>query len=330
MIDMSRMQDWPDLTALGLLVALNTSAKSIGQAATEVGVAQPNASRSLRVLERELRVPLLVRSPRGSDLTHEGRAVAEWAAEVIEAYANLNAGTRAIQDARAGTVRIRASLTVAEYLLPAHLATLHVLRPDIDVGLVVENSASVITAVRAGKCDLGLIESATAPAGLPATTIGHDRLLIAAAHGYAGVWRTPVGAEELARVPLLVREAGSGTRDVVDACLAGAGGVAEAGVYASNSALKIAASTAVAPVVLSELALREELRSGALEVLPIDESVDLRRTLRAIWSPRRRMTPGARAVLDHIVAAGRRDPAHRDDARRDPAREDLERRDPAR
>lgn len=305
MVDMSRMQDWPDLTALGLLVALNTNAKSIGQAAAEVGLAQPNASRSLRVLERELKVPLLVRSPRGSDLTHEGRAVAEWAAEVVEAYANLNAGARAIQDARAGTVRIRASLTVAEYLLPAHLATFHAARPDIDVGLVVENSSSVIAAVRAGQCDLGLIESATAPVGLPATTIGRDRLLIAAAHGYAGAWRQPVSAEQLAQVPLLVREAGSGTRDVVDAALADFGGVAEAGAYASNSALKVAAATGVAPVVLSELALREELRSGTLEILPVDDDIDFRRTLRAIWSPRRRMTPGARAVLDHIVAVGR-------------------------
>ncbi len=301
---MRRMQEWPELQALGLLVALNSNAQSIGQAAAEVGLAQPNASRSLRNLERDLKVPLLKRSPRGSELTFEGRAVAGWAAEVIEAYSNLNAGARAIQDARAGTVRIRASLTVAEYLLPAHLVTLHAQRPDIEVGLTVENSAAVIAAVLERRCDFGLVESLTLPEGLRAEVIGRDRLLIAAAPHFAGAWTEPIAAAELAEVPLLVRELGSGTREVIDAALVEVGGPRIAGEYGSNSALKIAASTAVAPIVLSELALRDEIRAGRLVALPVGPEVRLGRVLHALWSPERRLTPGARTLLEHIVSAG--------------------------
>ncbi|WP_231442729.1 LysR substrate-binding domain-containing protein [Brevibacterium zhoupengii] len=301
MQDLSRMQDWPELPALGLLVTLSASAQSIGQAAEAMGLAQPNASRSLRNLERDLKVPLLQRSPQGTQLTAEGHAVAQWASKVIDAYADLNAGTRAIQDARAGTVRVSASLTVAEYLLPRYLTTFTSMHPDIDVGLAVENSSAVIAAVREQRCDLGLIESVSLPEGFPAEVVGHDRLMIASAPTFAEAWTHPIGAEELATVPLLVREVGSGTREVLDAALAQYGGARVAGEYGSNSALKIAAATGIAPVVLSELALRDDFSARRLVPLPVESGVALDRELHAVWSPRRRLSTGARALLEHMV-----------------------------
>lgn len=302
MQDFGRMQDWPELQALGLLVTLSAGAQSIGQAADALSLAQPNASRSLRNLERDLKVPLLRRSPRGTELTAEGHTVAQWASKVIDAYADLNAGTRAIQDARAGTVRVSASLTVAEYLLPRYLTTFTSAHPDIDVGLAVENSAAVVAAVREQRCDLGLIESVSLPQGFPAEVVGHDRLMIAAAPDFADAWAAPIAAQELADVPLLVREIGSGTREVLDAALAEFGGARVAGEYGSNSALKIAAATALAPVVLSELALRDDFRASRLVPLPVEADVALERELHAVWSPTRRLSAGARSLLEHMVS----------------------------
>lgn len=303
MRDVSDMQRWPELRALGLLVALAAGAGSIGQAAEAVGLAQPNASRSLSNLERDLKVPLLKRSPRGTELTAEGQAVAEWAAQVIDAYSALNAGTRAIQEARAGTVRVCASLTVAEYLLPGYLATFTSAHPGIDVGLGVENSAAVVAEVRAQRCDLGLVESVSLPAGFPTAVIGRDRLLIAAAPTFPGRWTAPLSAESLAATPLLVREVGSGTREAIDTALAEFGGASVAGEYRSNSALKVAAATGVAPVVLSELALRDDVLSKRLVPLPVDDGLDLDRRLHALWSPKRRLSAGARALLEHMTSA---------------------------
>lgn len=298
-------QGWPNPTALVLLVALNTTARSIGAAAAEIGLAQPNASLLLKNLEKDLRVPLLRRSPRGTELTDEGRTVAGWAAEVVGAYSNLEVGARALREARAGTVRVQSSLTVAEYLLPGYLATFHSHRPDIDVGLSVENSASVISSVRANTCDLGLVESTTLPRGLRAEVIGRDRLMIAAARNHRGAWTQPITAEALAQIPLFVREPGSGTRDVIDAALADVGGVRIAGEYSSNSALKIAAATGVAPIVVSELALRDDLRAGRLIALPIDAAIDLDRRLHAVWSSTRRLSAPARSLLEHLIEGAR-------------------------
>lgn len=303
MHDLAEMKDWPELQALGLLVALSGNARSIGQAAAQLDLAQPNASRSLRNLERDLKVPLLRRSPRGTELTVEGRAVAEWASKVIEAYDTLYAGARAIQDARAGTVKVSASLTVAEYLMPHHLTTFRAAHPQIDIGLSVENSATVIDRVRQQTCDLGLIESVSRPTGLNTAVVGRDRLMIACAPQFAGAWTKPITAEALAEVPLLVREVGSGTREVIDSALDSVGGVRMAGEYGSNSALRIAAATAIAPAVLSELALRDDFRAGRLLPLPVEDNVDLSRELHAVWSPTRRQTAGARLLLEHMVSS---------------------------
>ncbi|MGO3310241.1 MAG: LysR substrate-binding domain-containing protein, partial [Brevibacterium aurantiacum] len=166
----------------------------------------------------------------------------------------------------------------------------------------VENSSAVIAAVREQRCDLGLIESVSLPEGFPAEVVGHDRLMIASAPTFAEAWTHPISAEELATVPLLVREVGSGTREVLDAALAQFGGARVAGEYGSNSALKIAAATGLAPVVLSELALRDDFSARRLVPLPVESGVALDRELHAVWSPGRRLSAGATALLEHMVS----------------------------
>src|SRR5699024_8052772 len=95
MHDLGDMKNWPELQALWLLVALSGNGRSIGQASAKLDLAQPNASRRLRNLERDLKVRLLRRSPRRTELTVEGQAGAELASKLIEAYGTLNAGVRA-------------------------------------------------------------------------------------------------------------------------------------------------------------------------------------------------------------------------------------------
>src|SRR5699024_12662794 len=117
--------------------------------------------------------------------------------------------------------------------------------------------------------------------------------MIACAPSFAASWTKPITAEALAQVPLLVRELGSGTREAIDSGLSEAGGVRVAGEYGSNSALRIAAATAGAPVVRSDLALRDDFRAGRLLPLPVDASVALSRDRAAVWWPRRRLQSGA-------------------------------------
>ncbi|MEU3029459.1 LysR family transcriptional regulator [Streptomyces incarnatus] len=284
----------PDLAALELLLAV-ARLGSLGAAAREVGITQPAASSRVRSMERQLGVALVDRSPRGSRLTDAGVLVTDWARRVVEAAAAFDAGARALRDRRDSRLRVAASMTIAEYLLPGWLLALHAERPDTAVSLLAGNSARVAELLLSGEADLGFVEGLSVPAGLDAVVIGHDRLIVVTAPGHP--WarrRRPLSPQELGETPLILRERGSGTRQVLDAAL---GGLARPLIeLSSTTAVKASAVSGAGPSVLSELAVREELALRRLVAVPV-EGVSLRRDLRAVWPTGHRPTGPARDLL---------------------------------
>ncbi|MGW7648769.1 LysR family transcriptional regulator, partial [Streptomyces bobili] len=206
----------PDLGALELLLAV-ARLGSLGAAARELGITQPAASSRVRSMERQLGVALVDRSPRGSRLTDAGALVTDWARRIVEAAAAFDAGAQALRDRRDSRLRVAASMTIAEYLLPGWLLALRAQRPDTAVSLLAGNSAAVAERLLSGEADLGFVEGLHVPAGLDSTVIAHDRLIVVAAPAHP--WarrRRAVSARQLASTPLILREEGSGTRQVLD------------------------------------------------------------------------------------------------------------------
>ncbi|MFE0106851.1 LysR family transcriptional regulator [Streptomyces sp. NPDC059009] len=284
----------PDLGALELLLAV-ARLGSLGRAARELGITQPAASSRVRSMERQLGVALVERSPRGSRLTDAGALVTDWARRVVEAAEAFDAGAQALRDRRDSRLRVAASMTIAEYLLPGWLIALRAQRPDTAVSLLAGNSAVVAERVLGGEADLGFVEGLTLPSGLDSAVIGHDRLIVVTAPDHT--WarrRKPLGAGELADAPLILREQGSGTRQVLDAAL---GGLARPLMeLSSTTAVKAAAVSGAGPAVLSELAVGEELSARRLVEVPLD-GVRLGRALRAVWPTGQRPVGPARDLL---------------------------------
>ncbi|GGU54959.1 LysR family transcriptional regulator [Streptomyces lavendofoliae] len=287
----------PDLGALELLLAVARHG-SLGRAARDVGITQPAASSRIRSMERQLGVALVDRSPRGSRLTAAGALVTDWARRVVEAAEAFDAGAQALRDRRDSRLRVAASMTIAEYLLPGWLIALRAERPDTAVSLRAGNSTAVAAGLLAGEADLGYVEGLAVPEGLDAVVVAHDRLVVVAAPSHR--WarrRAPLTPAELAATPLVLREYGSGTRQVLDAALAEYGGLADPLLeLASTTAVKAAAVTGAGPAVLSELAVTEELASRRLVEVPV-EGVHLHRALRAVWPTGPLPTGPARDLL---------------------------------
>ncbi|WP_405946879.1 LysR family transcriptional regulator [Streptomyces prunicolor] len=284
----------PDLGALELLLAV-ARLGSLGGAARELGITQPAASSRIRSMERQLGVALVDRSPRGSTLTDAGALVTDWARRVVEAAAAFDAGAQALRHRRDSRLRVAASMTIAEYLLPGWLLALRSQRPDTAVSLLAGNSTTVAERLLADEADLGFVEGLSVPAGLDSTVIAHDHLIVVTAptHPWARRQR-PVPAAELASTPLILREEGSGTRQVLDAAL---GGLARPLIeLSSTTAVKASAVSGAGPAVLSELAVGEELSMRRLVRIPV-EGVTLARDLRAVWPTGHRPTGPARELL---------------------------------
>src|SRR5215472_10556897 len=285
----------PDLAALEVLLSVARTG-SLNSAAREAGVSQQAVSARIRAMEALTGVALVHRTPRGSRLTAEGAVIAECAARLLDVAAELDAGIEALRHDRRGRLRISASSTIAEQLLPAWLASFRAAaeRPGSggrapDIVLTEENTETVIAQVTAGTADIGFTEGPHQPAGLRSRVIGHDRLAVVVAPGHPWVRRrSPVSAAELNSTPLVSREGGSGTRDTLSAALAarlgpGTPQAPAALSVSSTAAVRAAVLADAAPAVISELAVAEDLAAGRLIAIQMPE-LDLRRTLHAIWN----------------------------------------------
>ncbi|MEV5471797.1 LysR family transcriptional regulator [Streptomyces sp. NPDC093675] len=284
----------PELGALELLLAV-ARLGSLGRAARELGITQPAASSRIRSMERQLGVALVDRSPSGSRLTDAGALVTDWARRIVEAAEAFDAGAQALRGRRDSRLRVAASMTIAEYLLPGWLIALRGRRPDTAVSLLAGNSAAVVERLLADEADLGFVEGLSVPAGLDETVIAHDRLIVVTAPGHPWAHRRrPLSAAELASTPLILREEGSGTRQVLDAAL---GGLARPLLeLSSTTAVKASAVSGAGPAVLSELAVGEELAARRLVSVPV-EDVRLDRDLRAVWRTGHRPAGPGRDLL---------------------------------
>jgi DNA-binding transcriptional LysR family regulator len=260
---------------------------SISAAARQHHLSQPSATERLRQLERRIGVELLRRGPGGSVPTPEGHAVAEWAHDVLASVDRLAAGVSALRSgAERHPLRIMASLTVAEYVLPGWLHA-HRAAGGAPVDLAVGNSVAVARSVSDGDVVLGFVETPRRFPGLSSAIVGGDALTVVVSpeHPWARR-RRPLAPSELAAAPLLLREQGSGTRDAFETAITSAGleVATPLAVLASTTTLKRAAMAGDGACVLSELAVAGEIAAGSLVPVPVAD-LDLRREFRALWRP---------------------------------------------
>jgi DNA-binding transcriptional LysR family regulator len=300
---------WPDLPLLELIVSVSEHG-SLGAGARAVGMAQPNASRAVARFERGSGVRLLRRTPRGSTLTAEGALVVDWARGVLDAAERLVAGIDALRSGAGHRLSVAASMTVAEYLVPAWLTELSRRHPTVGVALEVHNSAEVAAGVASGSYDVGFVESPELPRGLHRSEVGRDELVVVVHPGHP--WarrREPVTASELAATPLVVREAGSGTRTALESALGGPGAMVPPTLsLTSNAAVRLSVMAGGPPAVLSALAVETTLASGDLHRVPVS-GVDLGRRLTAVWIGPRQLTGPAGDLVQLAQRSSGRAPA---------------------
>ena len=288
---------FPDLTALDLFTTV-IEVGSLGKAAKVHGIAQPSVSSRMRNLERQLGVTLLERTPTGCIPTPEGIVVSGWANEILLAARDLEAGLVALKAEQVGQLRISASYTIAEYLLPAWLGRFSREHPRDTVALDVENSTNVLAQLKRGETDLGFIETPLATPAMEQVIVGRDQLIAVVAPGHA--WakrRRPITMSELAETPLVMREKGSGTREALVQALTEAGHGAPVSVLelGSTSAVRSAVLAGNSPTVISRLAVAGEISSGELVEIGVT-GLMIERDLRAVW-PRGRSLPRLASAL---------------------------------
>ncbi len=301
----------PEIASFEAFLAIAETG-SLGRAARELGLTQQAISRRLASMEAQVGVTLAVRTTRGSKLTPAGLIVADWAARLLEVANEIDVGLGSLRKEGRERIKVAASQTIAEQLMPHWLLSLQtdaarrgVTAPQVT--LTATNSEHAIASVRDGTVDLGFVENPGPPKGLGSCVVGQDELVIVVppTHKWARRARV-VTPREFAQTPLVAREPHSGIRDSLTAALRQALGedmqqaqpVLE---LTSAAAMRAAVLAGAGPAAMSRLAVADDLAVGRLFAISIPE-LDLRRKFRAIWVGGRVPPAGAiRDLLSHIT-----------------------------
>lgn len=301
---LSRMATpWPDLATLELLVATGRTG-SLSAAARELGVAQPNASRSISRLEKRLGMQLVTRSRNGSELTTSGRMLAEWARPVLASAQAWREGMNALATDVAPQFEFAAAMSCAEQLAPGWLARLRDEMPELQARMHVVHTRNILAMVTTQEVELGFVEARREPEGFHCAQVENSRLDVLVAPDHEWARRSePVTLAELAATHLLVLERESGARESVEDALAGLERVEPNRVFSSNATLAEAAIEGQGPAVLPEALAQPYLAGGRLVRVSLEHPDALTRRILAVWMTEVLSAP-ARALLD--VALGGR------------------------
>ncbi|MVN75487.1 LysR family transcriptional regulator [Hymenobacter sp. HMF4947] len=262
---------------------------SFTKAGQELFISQPAVTKHIRELEAQYNQRLLARRGNRVALTEAGRLLLGHA-EAVAASAQLLddqlAGLRDPEEA-AGRLRLGASTTLSQYVLPAWLPGFQARYPQVQLTLLNVNTERIGEALLRGELDLGFVEGRTKSRDLHYELLLPDELVAVRRATPAGPPPTPLPlAEALAR-SLVLRERGSGTLEVLEMALREVKiklSDLHVAVYLDNTEA-IKGYLAAAPTALgfvSRRALTRELAAGVLEIVPL-KGLRLLRQFEAVW-----------------------------------------------
>lgn len=294
--DLQHIAQWIQVSSLTLLVGIADHG-SLSAGARAVGIAQPNATRALKTLERRLGYQLVDRKTTGSTLTAEGVLTVQWAREVLASLDHLAQGARTLASPGETELVFGASMTVAEYLAPSWIGTLHRKLPQVKPRMRIMNSQDVITAIQQGEMNFGFVETPQVPQSLNYQKVWNDAMAVVVSPAHPWAQRsTPLSVYELQSTALIEREDGSGTRAFLD-YISHADRPEPIAEFNSNSTICQCVAAGMGPAVLSQLAVESQVQLGNLVEVPF-EGPSLLREFRAIWSRNHTLSPTEETMLE--------------------------------
>jgi len=269
---------------------------SFSRAAELLNISQPAISKGVRDFELQVGCRLLNRSPKGVLPTPEGMALAKHAETLFAAERAAEDELSALRGLHNGSLRIGASTTIATYMIARYLGAFHRAYPGIDLHLVSANTRDIAEQMTAQDIDIGLVEGPIEERGIVAEPWRTDVMVLIAAPDHAfALTPEPIAPKRLNDEVLILREPGSGSREVVTQALAIHGiepmRTLEIG---STAALKQVVAAGLGVSIVSAVSVKDQIQLGHLKIVPLLD-VRIERTLWRLNVPGRIAIPAARA-----------------------------------
>ncbi len=279
--------------------------ESFSRAAETLHLTQPTVSMQVAKLVETLGHPLFEQIGKRIFLTEAGRVMHGCCKEV---FASMETAQMALADMaglKQGRISISA-VTTAEYFIPGMLGEFRTRHPAVEVALQVLNRRQVLERFAENADDLYIMGQPPEELDARATAFLANPLVVVAARGHALARKKAISFSRLAQEPMVVREAGSGTRKAMERFFAEAHLDMRIGMeLGSNEAIKQAVAGGLGVAVLSAHALRPEGKGRSLAVLDV-EGFPLKKQWYLLYPKGKKLTPVAKAFHEYLLeAAGR-------------------------
>jgi DNA-binding transcriptional LysR family regulator len=244
--------------------------KSFSKASELIHLTQPAVSLQIQAMEELYETRLFDRSGNSINLTPAGEILYKRAKEILALYAEAQHNISEITGAIKGSLSIGASSTIGNYLLPHIIAAFKKKVPQVNISLVVSNTKTITERLNAGEIDIALVEGDVSKQRFSVETLISDDLVVIMSPAHPWAERRSLSAIELTKEPMILREEGSGTRQIILKHLEEHGIKLDqlkiALVMGSTEAIKGAVEEGLGVSIMSGWAVRKWLKQGLLKV----------------------------------------------------------------
>lgn len=269
---------------------------SVTQTAEELNLSQPAVSIQLKNFQSNFAIPLTEIVHKRLYLTEFGKTVAVKAAEVLRSTEGVNQCLAAYQGEITGPLRI-STVSTGKYIAPYLLAPFIKQHPSLDISLNVSNKNTVLQELTGNEIDLALVSIKPELRVEEYVLMENEFVLVGA--------KPPVSAEvwspdRLGSIPILFREPGSATRQMMERYLQQHGITVKRSLeLASNEAIKQSIKAGLGYSVMPKVSILPDLEQGKLFIQPV-RGLPIRSQWSFIWPEGKKLSPQAQAFLDNV------------------------------
>ncbi|ANE46512.1 LysR family transcriptional regulator [Paenibacillus swuensis] len=260
--------------------------KNFTKTAEKLLISQPSVSLHIKNLEQEFQTQLFQRSPKFLKITPTGELLYDRAKQMISLYEQTREEILEHHQVIQGKLRIGASFTIGEYVVPALLVELQSDYPDLELEVTIGNTEEIVESVRLFKVDVGLIEGQTNEKELRVQPFMEDELHLVASANHPLAKKANITLADLNNQIWLTREDGSGTREYLEHVIRSNGlKVKSMLTVSSNQGIKETMISGLnALSLLSYKVIERDIHHRQLTILSIPDHT-FKRMLSSVHSP---------------------------------------------
>jgi DNA-binding transcriptional LysR family regulator len=280
---------------------------SFSRAAAELKISQPSVSIQVGDLERQFGVELFEQAGKSVRMTEAGRILDDYAGRILSLIEETRRAIDEVKGLRRGRLQIGATPTPGAYLLPGLLSRLRGQYPHLELALRIAGTRRIQEMLLQRELDLGVVGWRVTFPDLEAVSIAVDELVLVTAPGHRFASMPAVGVRDLAGERFVLRERGSGNREVLDDALHRVGThITPAMELEGTEMVKQAVAADLGVSILSRWAVEMDVAAGRLRIVPV-EGLRIERDILLVYHRERRLPHMAQAFVDMV--APRRVPA---------------------